>query len=231
MRQRMMKEGLQNFQDHEVLEFLLFSYLPRQDTNKIAHDLILKFGSFANVLDATPEQLATVNGISKVTACNLSMLKEVFRRYRQSAMQKIPLNSIGAILKYAQEIMSYNYEEKLVVVYLDSDNNMLLSEEFTSRNTQRVEVDMKQLVASVIRTGAAGVMLFHCHVNGPCKPSADDYNFTEKVFNTLANIHIILLEHIIFNNSGQYYSFHREKDLDRLALNYNKLYGNCQHNL
>ena len=45
LRERMMKEGLSNFQDHEVLELLLFQYLPYKDTNKIAHNLLSKFGN------------------------------------------------------------------------------------------------------------------------------------------------------------------------------------------
>ena len=222
MRQRMMKEGLQGFQDHEVLEFLLYGSLPRQDTNKIAHDLINKFGSFNNVLDAAPEQLMKVKGVSKVTACNIAILKEVLQRYLVSASQKRPLTSIGEIIKYSQDIMAHTYEEKLVVAYLDNSNNLIVSEEYTSRNTQRVDVDLKQLVASALTTRAAGVILFHCHVDGVCKPSADDFTFTQRVFTTLANMHIVLLEHIIFNNSGQYYSFFKEKDLDRMALEYNK---------
>lgn len=226
LRERMMNEGLQSFQDHEVLELLLFQYLPRKDTNKLAHDLLNKFGSFANVLDASPEQLMTVKGISQATACNIAVLKEVWQRYRRSATQKIPLNSISAIIKYSQEIIAYSYEEKLVVVYLDGGNNLLLTEEFSSRNTHRVDVDLKELVSSALRAGAAGVMLFHCHVNGICKPSADDKKFTEKVFITLANMNIVLLEHIIFNNSGQYYSFYKEKELERLALKYNKINEN-----
>ena len=222
MRQRMLKEGTQGFQDHEVLEFLLFLFLPRQDTNKIAHEMLLKFGSFANVLDAPPEQLTEVKGISITTACNLGILKEVFRRYQQSSTQKIPLNSTGAIIKYAQELMAHNYEERLVVAYLDAANNLILSEEFSSRNTHRVDVDVRKLVASALRADAFGVMLFHCHVNGPCTPSEEDRNFTQAVFDTLANLGIVLLEHIIFNNSGQYYSFFKEKDLERITLEYNK---------
>ena len=40
LRERMMKEGIAGFADHEVLEMLLFQYLPRRDTNKIAHNLL-----------------------------------------------------------------------------------------------------------------------------------------------------------------------------------------------
>ncbi len=226
LRERMINEGLQGFQDHEVLELLLFQYLPRKDTNKIAHDLLNKFGTFANVLDASPEQLMTVKGISQTTACNLAVLKEVWQRYRRSSAQKTSLGSLSAILKYTQEIMSYCYEEKLVIAYLDSSNNLLLTEEFTSRNTQRVEVDLKELVSSALRARAAGVILFHCHVNGTCTPSADDKKFTERVFVTLANINIVLLEHVIFNNNGEFYSFFKEKELERLSLKYKKIHEN-----
>lgn len=222
LRKRMMKEGLQGFQDHEVLELLLFQYLPRRDTNKLAHDLINKFGSFTNVLDASPEQLMTVKGVSEITACNLSMLKEVWRRYRQGSAQKISLGKVSSIVKYAQKLVAESYIERLVVVYVYNATNFLLSEEFTSDSTQEVKVDLKKIISSAVRANAAGVMLFHCHVNGVCEPSDADIVFTEKLFVTLANLHMVLLEHIIFNNNGDYYSFYCKNVLAELSEKYGK---------
>ena len=220
LRNRMMKEGLQGFQDHEVLELLLFQYLPRRDTNKLAHDLINKFGSFANVLDASPEQLMTVKGISETTACNLAMLKEVWQRYRQSSAQKVSLSKLSSIVRYCQKIISDSYVEKLVVVYVDSATNFLVSEEFSSDKTQSVNVDLKDIVSAAVRANAAGVILFHCHVHGVCQPSEADIDFTEKLFVTLANLNIVLLEHIIFNDKGDYYSFYKENHIAELSQRY-----------
>lgn len=222
LRNRMMKEGLSGFQDHEVLELLLFQYLPRRDTNKLAHDLINKFGSFANVLDASPEQLMSVKGISQTTACNLAMLKEVWQRYRQSAAQKLSLSKLSSIVKYSQKIIADSYVEKVVVVYVDNATNFLLSEEFSSDSAQSASVDLKKIISTAVRANAAGVILFHCHVHGVCKPSRDDLEFTEKLFFTLANLNIVLLEHIIFNDSGDYYSFYKENIIAELS----KKYGN-----
>lgn len=109
MRQRMMKEGVDGFQDHEVLEFLLFQYLPRRDTNKMAHNLLDKFGGFAGVLNADPKQLECIEGISDVTACNIAILKEVFVRYRRSQAQTINLGSLSAIIQYARKLTEDNY--------------------------------------------------------------------------------------------------------------------------
>ena len=222
LRERMMKEGLQGFQDHEVLELLLFQYLPRRDTNKLAHDLINKFGSFANVLDASPAQLMSVNGISEATACNLAVLKEVWQRYRQSSAQKVSLGKLSSIVRYCQKIIFDSYVEKMVVVYVDNATNFILSEEFSSDNTQSVNVDLKKIVTSAVRANAAGVILFHCHVHGLCQPSDADLEFTEKLFVTLANLNIVLLEHIIFNDKEDYYSFYRENHIAQLAQKYGK---------
>ena len=222
LRERMLKEGLSGFQDHEVLELLLFQYLPYKDTNKIAHNLLDKFGSFAGVLNASPEQLMAVDGISKVTACNLAMLKEVFRRYKVSDSKKITLSGLASIVRYAQLLIADSYTERLVAVYVDHATNFIFQEEFTSNSVAQVNVDSKNIVATAMRVNAAGVIMFHCHVNGECKPSEDDLRFTEKLYFALASINLVLLEHVIFNGKGDYYSFFQEGDIDKMAQKYVK---------
>ena len=222
LRARMQKEGLSSFQDHEVLELLLFQYLPYKDTNKIAHNLLNNFGSFAGVLNASPQQLMTVDGISEVTACNLAVLKEVFHRYRLSDSQKISLKGLSSIIKYARRLIADSYKERLVAVYVDHSTNFLYQEEFTSENVDNVNVDCKRIVTTAMRVNAAGIILFHCHVNGPCQPSDADFHFTEKLYFALASINLVLLEHMIFNASGEHYSFFSDGKIKEMAQKYVK---------
>lgn len=220
LRERMKNEGLHGFQDHEVLELLLFQYIPRKDTNRLAHALLNKFGSFANVLDASPQQLMTVKGISETTACNIAVLKEVWQRYSRSSAEKISLAGLSSIVKYSQKIIADSYTEKLVAVFVDGSTNFIVSEEYYSDSIQEVKVNLKSLVTAAVTANAAGVILFHCHVDGPCVPSEADKVFTEKLYVTLANINIVLLEHIIFNKSQDYYSFYKERDLEEYRQRY-----------
>ncbi len=44
MKQRFMEQGLDVFDDHQVLELLLFYSMPRKDTNPLAHQLLEHFG-------------------------------------------------------------------------------------------------------------------------------------------------------------------------------------------
>ncbi|MCH5160039.1 MAG: RadC family protein [Clostridiales bacterium] len=220
LRARIMKEGLDGFQDHEVLEFLLFQFLPYKDTNKIAHNLLNSFGSFSEVINASPEQLMTVKGVSEVTACNLTILKEVFVRYRRADLNKVNLKDSGDIIKYARSLVEDNYCEKLVVVYLDHGTKYKFSEEFTSGKIDKVNVETKDIVSTAVRVNAAGVMLFHCHVNGLCQPSEADKEFTKQLFIALASIDVMLLEHVIFNGSDQFFSFYQEGLIQEISAKY-----------
>ena len=66
--------------DHELLEILLFSFLPRIDTNPIAHRLIQTFGSLKGVFLATTEQLLSVKGIGKKTAANIKLIGMIYEK-------------------------------------------------------------------------------------------------------------------------------------------------------
>lgn len=220
LRERMMKNGLTDFADHEVLELLLFQYLPRRDTNKIAHNLLNRFGTFANVLNASPRELMMVDGISEVTACNLAMLKEVFQRYKKSKTEKIPLSDVSSVIRYCKQLIGESYIEKSVVVYVNGATEFLYREQYTSDSHDKVHVEVKDIVSTAVRCGASGVLLFHCHVEGACVPSDGDVAFTERLFLALSGINVVLLDHLIFNDKGDYYSFFRSGLLAAVAEKY-----------
>lgn len=66
-RQRMLDKfrrfGLEIFSDHEVLEMLLYFAVRQGDTNPTAHRLMQRFGSLHAVLEATEDELQTVEGV------------------------------------------------------------------------------------------------------------------------------------------------------------------------
>ena len=84
LKKRAELEGLEHFEPHNLLELLLFYTIPRADTNDTGHRLLDEFGSFAGVLDASPQALMRVHGVGRETALFLSMLPAVFRMYVQS---------------------------------------------------------------------------------------------------------------------------------------------------
>ena len=78
---RFRQEGLDGFNEVNALEMLLFYCVPRSDTNPLAHRLIERFGSFSGVLDASIEELETVEGVGHNISTFLSFIPQLDRYY------------------------------------------------------------------------------------------------------------------------------------------------------
>ncbi len=117
MRERFMNGGLDSFEPHEVLELLLFQYIPVVNTNPHAHALIERFGSVKNVLTAPYEELMKVPGIGPKAAEGILsvypiMSQEICVRFREHGlltkidlafladwfMDWVPAGSMGLLL-------------------------------------------------------------------------------------------------------------------------------------
>ena len=80
-RERLKKRFLSSpdsFEDHELLELILFYSIPRKDTNEIAHELLNEFGSLPNVLNANPQYLKS---FKNMTSSENFFMKFILKRF------------------------------------------------------------------------------------------------------------------------------------------------------
>lgn len=78
VKEKFHKSGLSVFEEHEVLELILFYAVPQRDTNELAHKL-KRFGSVRNVLEAPYELLRRWDRgkhcvVFKLVPCGLAVL-------------------------------------------------------------------------------------------------------------------------------------------------------------
>ena len=93
--------GFENFEDHQILELLLFYANARKDTNPIAHQLLDTFAGMKGVLEARPEQLMTVPGVGSQAATLISMVVPLTRVWHRCAMAEL---SPSAVLWKSQAV-------------------------------------------------------------------------------------------------------------------------------
>jgi len=219
LRERFLNDGLDGFQDHEVLELLLFQCIPQKDTNRLAHNLLDKFGSLPGVLNAPVASLCEVKGVSKVTATNLAVLREIYFRYKlRIADQNLPLKVTDAV-SYAQKVLTASNVERLLIFYFDHSSRIIARKMYCSNRIDTVDVSVKTLVADAIGYAAAGAILFHNHPGGKATPSKSDEEFTENLYMSLRGIGIVLVDHCIFSDNDVY-SFKTTGKMDTLAEKY-----------
>lgn len=121
MKRRFLEHGLDNFDDVNVLELLLFYADPRRDTNPLAHALLDQFGSLAGVLEAAPGDLEKIPGIGENAATLLRLIPEVSRRYMVTKTPETePVETAAQAGRYFLPRFMYQREEQIQALYLDA---------------------------------------------------------------------------------------------------------------
>ncbi len=205
MRERIKNGDFKNFQPHEILEYLLFSFIPRKDTNAIAHELINKFGSFNAVLNSDYTRLRDVVGMTENAALFLSSLPVVFRRYLVSLKDpKTGLSGRGVVKEYMCGLCMGLPEEHAFAVGLDVHDNVIAMYENTSGLGDSVEMRVRDVVNFAISHHAVSIIVAHNHPSGVIYPSFNDVAFTKDLHYALALVQVNLLDHFIFCNEDSY---------------------------
>lgn len=206
MKKRFAVHGLDNFDDVNVLELLLFYARPRCDTNVIAHNLLERFGGLHQVFEASIPELSSVNGVGEATAVFLHLIPAVCRRYMcDREFDGTVLDSTEAAGKYAIALFMFEREEVLRLICLDNMQRVINSSVMSRGTVNATPISHRRILEEVIRVNASAVILMHNHVNAPDLPSAEDIKATKELARLLESTGVKLQDHIIVSGS-KYYS-------------------------
>lgn len=198
LKNRFMEQGLDGFDDHLVLELLLYYTIPRQDTNPIAHRLLNHFGSLEAVFEASREELASVDGIGENAVTLLKLIPAVSRRYSiDKGKKEYILNSTEAAGSYLIPRFMYEHDEVVYVVCLDAKNKVICCKELFRGAPNMTQVNIRKIVELVIAKNATGIIIAHNHTSGIAIPSIEDEQTTKRINAALSNMGIRLVDHII----------------------------------
>ncbi len=199
LRRRFLEEGLEGFEEHQVLELLLFNALPRQDTNGLAHLLLQRFGGLSAALEADPADLASIPGMGDAAAAFLSLIPPLTRRYLQNkaARDKPSLADPFKASEYVLALTAGRTEEVFYVLCLDLRARLLFPALLSRGTVNEAHVNPRQVVEAALRHKAVEVILAHNHPSGTTTPSQADRNLTKILMNALVPIGIRLVDHLI----------------------------------
>ncbi len=198
LRGRFLREGIDGFEPHNVLELLLFYAIPRCDTNPIAHRLIDRFGTLAGVFDADIDELCKVEGIGENSASLIKLIPQLSRRYMTE------LSEEGGRLDTAQKIGDYfvskyigETSETVYMLMLSSSYQMLGCELLFRGSVNSSMITTRAIVENALARNASMVVLAHNHPGGVAVPSSDDIRTTVMISEALSIIDVRLIEHFI----------------------------------
>ena len=198
LKTRFRNEGLDNFSEVNVLEMLLFYCVSRQDTNPLAHTLLDHFGSFAKVMEATPEELEQVPGVGEHIATFLPLVTAVGRYYQASKQKNVKiLNSINDYGNYLMPQFHGRRNETVFLLCLDAKGKVLACKMIGEGSVNSAGVPIRRVVEAALAHNSSAVVLAHNHPSGLALPSVEDEETTCVLARALQAVEIVLVDHLI----------------------------------
>ncbi len=198
VRKKFIANGLENFEDHEILELALFYAIPRKDTNEVAHKLIKHCGSIAAVFDAPIKILTEVNGVSESVAVFIKLIPNLARVYMEKKhmhdnknmdvkdfCDKLSLKFIGRM------------EEAVAIALLDAKGKLVYEGIVNKGTVNAVDIYARRIIELIVHYSACSVILAHNHPSGFAIPSVDDIESTAKLNKVFSSMNVSFLDHII----------------------------------
>lgn len=198
LKRRFLQEGLDHFEEVQVLELLLFYAIARKDTEPIAYALLQQFGSLAGVMDAPVSALEQVPGVGSHAATLIHLSTALGRYYM------VHRNSMEDVLTNVQQCGEYLTprffglrDEAVCVLCLDSKSKVLACRILGHGSVNSAAVPIRKIVEFALSVNASSMVLAHNHPTGIALPSKEDIAVTRQLDIALDAVGIVLVDHII----------------------------------
>jgi DNA repair protein RadC len=203
LRERFHEAGAAALSDYELLELVLFRALPRRDVKPLAKDLIARFGSFAEVVNAPEALLAKVPGVGDATVVDIKLIAAAASRVAKGAIKtRETLSSWSAVIEYCRTAMAFADKEQFRILFLDKRNQLIADEVQQTGTVDHTPVYPREVVKRALELSATAIILVHNHPSGDPTPSNADIQMTKQIADIAGSLGISVHDHIIVGKNG-----------------------------
>lgn len=197
MKSKFLLNGLDDFEQHQALELLLYYAIPRCDTNPMAHRLLDHFGSISAIFDAPVDALKEA-GVSETTAALLKIIPEFSRLYLDDKYNnKNKIINFDHLIEYFSNKFVGRNEETVMLLLADAKGKEIFSGVIAKGSLNTSDVPIRKVVDLSLRYNAKTAVIAHNHPSGVAIPSIADIKTTKDIFDALDHVNVLLADHII----------------------------------
>ncbi len=205
LRARFLNGGPGALQDYELLELLLTFAIPYSDVKPLAKRVIEHFGSFTQVLDASPQALMEVTGIKEYAAILIRLVKACSEyALKSEALKRQPIKSLDNLVDYCRASMGGLLDEQFRVVFLNSQNEVIAEEIVHEGIVNQTVVYPRKVLELALKHKATGLILVHNHPSGNLTPSAADRELTRALVKAGQSLNLTVHDHLIIGRHGYF---------------------------
>ena len=196
-RERLINAGPQRLSLAELLAIFLNTGTKTKSVLSLAHDIVSRFGSLENLIDASIEELMEVKGIGKAKAIQLQAVFEIAHR----AIRK-PIDANKRLLSEdAYELirhqLAHQKQEMIMVILKDVKGRLIKTVNVAIGTLSDVLIHPREIFYPAVRHKATSLILAHNHPSGDPTPSPADLEITRHLVKSSRVMGIHLDDHLI----------------------------------
>jgi len=227
IRRRIIAEGTDGFEEHQLLEALLFYSIPRSDTNETAHRLIEEFGSLTGVFSASYEELLRVFGIGESSALLIRLVAGINRKIAlsENSREGQCFDSLSKICKYLANLYVGINVERVYLMMFDNSMRLIDCARICDGTVNTAVMLPRLMIEKALLKHASNVVVAHNHPNGVAVPSSDDISTTEMLRAAFDLVRIQMLEHVVIAGKN-YAPIMRGRNFENMRVGMNAIVEN-----
>jgi len=220
LRKKFFKSGFKGFHDYEIVELLLTLGIPWKDRKTQAKEAIKRFKTVRGVLQAPPEELREIKGITAYNIFIIKFVQKVAQEFLKEQILKAPFcKSSREVFDYLNLSMRDLPKETFKVMFLNAQNQVIDVEDLFEGTLTASAVYSREIIKSAIKHNAAALIFAHNHPSGNPEPSDNDKQITRDLVFAANIMQIKVLDHIIIGDN-RYFSFADEGFIEKYDLDF-----------
>ncbi|MBQ4312554.1 MAG: hypothetical protein II773_13285, partial [Oscillospiraceae bacterium] len=185
LRKRYLATGLSGFDDHQILEMLLFYAYPMKDMNEKAHKLIEQFGDLQNMMSADAGTLMKA-GLNENAAVLLKMIPDICSKCFEQTMKRERYDSPEKLKALFSGYFNSAKKEEFVAACFYNDLTLAGMKQVSEGTPSDAPTALHMIISFAVSCGSTLVVLSHNHPGISAKPSQSDLAVTMGIKNFLA---------------------------------------------
>lgn len=207
-RERLIKYGVENLSNEELLSIIIKTGTKDYSSKAISQILLNEIKDIKNLKDITLNKLTNIKGIGKVKAIELLASIELGKRvFEEEKKAQIKLNNSSLIYEYFKDKLKNEKQENFYAIYLDSKSNLISYKLLFKGTLNSSCVHPREIFKYAHLESAYSIIVIHNHPSGDPTPSKEDEKTTKSLIEIGKLMSIPVVDHIIFGKN-KYFSFY-----------------------
>lgn len=199
LRKRYLATGLTGFDEHQILELLLFYAYPRVDMNEKAHELIKQFGDLQNMMSSDAGTLMKA-GLNENAAVLLKLIPDICSNCLEQTMKRERYDSPEKLKALFAGYFNSRKKEEFVAACFYNDLTLAGMKQVSEGSPSETPANLHMIISFAVGCGSTLVVLSHNHPGTSANPSESDLAVTLGIKNRLAAMELTLMDHIIIGD-------------------------------